>query len=210
MVWKEKIAASLDYETRDFKDQREETERGKGWERNGGLTEPRRRRREGSEKPLSLPSKSQFKEQPNGRSPQRLQAIWGIYEAPRGTDQWSAKGQREKCSACVVRLCYIRWERVTHHGGSSAMRLWLTSRTSSFFASHSQSGKDSIWFLQEESGWTWWLIMGCFFSCKVTYMTQFLMYWWAELDMNSICYKKNPIQGGILWLKIPICFVRYI
>lgn len=30
------------------------------------------------------------------------------------------------------------------------MRLWLTSRTSSFLASHSQSGRDSIWFLQEE------------------------------------------------------------
>lgn len=32
------------------------------------------------------------------------------------------------------------------------MRLWLTSRTSSFLASHSQSGRDSIWFLQEERG----------------------------------------------------------
>lgn len=32
------------------------------------------------------------------------------------------------------------------------MRLWLTSRTSSFLASHSQSGRDSMWFLQEEKG----------------------------------------------------------
>lgn len=32
------------------------------------------------------------------------------------------------------------------------MRLWLMSRTSSFLASHSQSGRDSIWFLQEERG----------------------------------------------------------
>lgn len=38
-------------------------------------------------------------------------------------------------------------ESNTHRAGSSLMRLWLMSRTSSFFASHSQSGKDSIWFL---------------------------------------------------------------
>lgn len=92
MVWKEKIAASLDYETKDFKNQKEETERGKGWERNRGLTEPRRRRRERSEKPVSLPSKSQFKEQLNGRSLQRLQAICGIYEAPRGDRSVVSKG----------------------------------------------------------------------------------------------------------------------
>lgn len=45
--------------------------------------------------------------------------------------------------------CFSR-RTVTHHGGSSAMRLWLTSRTSSFFASHNQSGRDSMWFLQED------------------------------------------------------------
>lgn len=70
-------------------------------------------------------------------------------------------------SACTVRLCCFSRETVTHQGGSSAMRLWLTSRTSTFFASHSQSGKDSMWFLQEGKHGDWLGLLVAFFEREV-------------------------------------------
>lgn len=76
-----------------------------------------------------------------------------IYEALWGIDDWPAKGRENNAALyAIYRLKDTFAEGETHRAGSSVMRLWLTSRTSSFLASHSQSGKDSIWFLQEERG----------------------------------------------------------
>lgn len=80
-----------------------------------------------------------------------------IYEALWGIDDWLTKGRENNTALYssyrhtdTISMRERERGRETDRAGSSVMRLWLTSRTSSFFASHSQSGSDSIWFLQKE------------------------------------------------------------
>lgn len=62
------------------------------------------------------------------------------------------KAGRENNAALLYNYRHVWSRREAHLAGSSVMRLWLTSKTSSFFASHSQSGKDSMWFLEGGRG----------------------------------------------------------
>lgn len=92
----------------------------------------------------------------------------------------------------VVSFCIYRHVRGTHLAGSAVMRLWLKSRTSSFLASHSQSGNDSMQFLQRGWWWWWWWII-CGLQTELPKMEYnalqteelFLYYIIAELQIQS-------------------------
>lgn len=184
MVWKEKIAASLDYETRDFKDQKEgnrERERMREKQRIDWAEAEERRKWEASEPLFSL---LQFKEQLNGRSLQRLQAIRGIYEAPRGDRSVVSKGAVGE----MQHLCRTFMLHSLRESNSPRRQLSdeVVAHVQDFkFLCFTQPVRQGLHMVPAGGEWVNVVIdYGLFF---------FLLYSdihdWAELDINSICYK---------------------